>query len=147
MKPKALFLSNKLEVIAISFFSFCMMYGCNQKKIDQDVVLSQLQQSYIDNKNSFDSLKVAVADTSIQEPAIRQIAKKIVLRNNFGFGKLLLSTAVSSKNEKAFNVRELEYGISCGYLYIRNPIRDSFLNSRLVYKKIDGNWYSYIYFN
>jgi len=123
------------------------MYGCNQKKIDQDVVLSQLQQSYIDNKNSFDSLKVAVADTSIQEPAIRQIAKKIVLRNNFGFGKLLLSTAVSSKNEKAFNVRELEYGISCGYLYIRNPIRDSFLNSRLVYKKIDGNWYSYIYFN
>ena len=145
--PKALLLSNKLGVLAIIFFSFCTIYGCNQKKIDQIVVLSQLHQSYIDNKNSFDSLKVAVADITLQESVLRQITKKIVLKNNFGFGKLLLSAAVSSKNEIAFNVKDLDYGISCGYLYIRNPIRDSFVNSRLVYKKIDMNWYSYIYFN
>lgn len=143
-KRRVLSLSNKLLMLFTCLF---IIYSCNQKKIEQDIVISQLRVSYSINKNSFDSLKVALGDTSLSEKAIQQIAKKIMLKNNFGFGKLLLSATVSSKNEKAFNVKELDYGVSCGYLYIRNPIQDSFANSRLVYKKIDGNWYSYLFFN
>lgn len=147
VKQKSLSPSNNLLKLFIIFVYLIIIYSCNQKKIDHDIVISQLRQSYTGNKNSFDSLKVALGDTSLSEKAIQLIAKKVILKNNFGFGKLLLSATVSSKNEKAFNVKELDYGVSCGYLYIRNLIQDSFANSRLVYKKIDGNWYTYLFFN
>lgn len=131
----------------IFFVCTITIFSCYQNKIDQNVITKQLFQSYTENKNSFDSLKMALGDTSISEIEIKQFARNLVLKNNFGFGKLILSSTISTKEEKAFNVKELDYGVSCGYLYIMNPIQDSFTNPRLVYKKIDGNWYSYLFFN
>lgn len=138
--------SNNYKFFFIGVLLIMIIYSCSQK-IDKNLILTDLKRCFYENENSFDSLGVVIADTSLKDRDIKIRAKKIVLKNNVGFENLFLSTNVTTDNDKAFNVKELDYGVSCGFLYIRNPNKDYFENTRLIYKRINNNWYSYIYFN
>lgn len=82
-----------------------MVNGCNEKKVDQDIVMLQLRQAYTDNKNLFDDLKVAITDDSLSEREIVQIGKKIILNNNLGLENYYLRLRLVLRMKKHLMLR------------------------------------------
>lgn len=89
-------------------------------------------------------MEIRITDTIRKE----LLNKTIQLKNNHGYGTLHLdNNNIILNGEKAFIAKEIGYGVTCGFLFIPNNKKDYFENSRIVYKKIKGNWCAYIYYN
>jgi hypothetical protein len=127
---------------------FVVVIGCKQKGIDKNEVLNDLAAYYATNKICFDSLALKLSDTTIGNSEISFIAARMkIKRNNKEYKKLYFRDWGISPENRSFSAKELGYGIDCGFFYLLQKREDYFENTRLIYKKISGNWYGYIYFN
>ena len=131
----------------IYLFTIASCEESYNRSVDNPTVLGDLKEYYFNNKTSFDSFAIKLIDTVDRSAEIKFITRKMKPINSKGYHKLFFSNGYIGDTKETFEAKELGYGISCGFFYSQKNTRDSFENKRLIYKRIDNCWYSYIYFN
>jgi hypothetical protein len=143
----------RLDTIRCCYFliliiTYTLVSGCNST-LDNNKVLNELNRCYYDNKPFFDSLATKLSDTTFSVKNLNSLLKTIKLKSNEGYETLFYTpnSITHNDDERTFYVKELGYGIQSGFFHSSNETNNVFENPRMVYRRIQLNWFSFIYFN
>ena len=103
--------------------------GCNQS-FDNKVVLNDLNNCFWNNKAVFDSLRDKFQEVG-HDKNDRKLQRRIKLKSDKGYDMLYNTQYVTYEEDITFGVRELDYGIRCGFFYLPNEKEDYFENPEL----------------
>ena len=143
VRKKIHFCSNVMSCIILIIL--VLITGCDQS-FDNKVVLNDLNNCFLNNKAVFDSLRDKFQEVG-HDKNDWKLQRRIKLKSNKGYNMLYNTQYVTYEEDITFGVRELDYGIRCGFFYLPNEKEDYFENPRVIRKRAEGAWYSYIYFN
>lgn len=136
------------KTIFFLFTLYSIVTGCFQEKFDKEVVLQDLSEYYYANKVSFDTLTAYTTDSTKDKQLLGSITKILKFKKNEkGYGKPFYSDSGNVNYSPSWNLKEYGYSIQCGLFFNAKEKLNSFENSRMTYKRIEGSWFSYIYFN
>jgi hypothetical protein len=134
------------KIICFTLF-IAAFTSCFQEKFEKETVLSNISDYYKTNKSAFDSLALYITDSTKDRRLVKGLTSVTKFKAYKGYGRALFSDSGHINYKPTWYLKEYGYGIQCGLFFDHQAKENRFENPRMVYRRIEGGWFSYIYFN